>query len=220
MKLINKHIYLIALIVIILFLLSCKKENTITDIEGEVINFYSQSLISGGSLRLTLTIMEVDPMNPQLRQLNPYDTINYIEEIRVNQEGFFHKRIYGLKEKGDYRLVLFNDSLISEDYNIITGKLNNIKVIAKPLRILNVKIKKVNNQYYGILIYIDSDWKFNDYYNINGEIIDTSIYFNTIPDANCFIDYYLYDNNNLLMEPNYDTIYITNTDTIIYEIIN
>jgi len=183
-----KRIFFLASILIIL-IGSCKKDNNRINytFKGNVIDYYTGQGESNDIIYLKSE--KIDASQPQLRQLNHFDTTSFVSRIITGINGTFDKSL--LMDKGDYYMVVYNNRHISFDtVKVSTDLVKDILIKVKGFKLLYISLKNIKNNADSLYIVFDSNKQISK--NIQIRAIDTMIVYNqAIPETECAISCYL-----------------------------
>jgi hypothetical protein len=205
-----------------LLLIGCKEDSVTTFINGTVKEYYSENLIS--SINLRIYDNTINPTDPQLRQIKPYDTASFVSQITVDELGNFDFKTELLVSGREYLLV-YNDyekfSIYSNE--IVVGKNNSVDLKIKYYNALKFKLENLNENIDSVKLFISVD---NSHYDQTEEIVDllldeqftikdnlnTIVFSKSIPDCLLRITYgYFYKGE--YSDPISFKSYINNVDT-------
>ncbi|MDX9696969.1 MAG: hypothetical protein RBT49_14355 [Bacteroidales bacterium] len=193
---------------ILLFTLACEEDSVTTKINGTVKDYYTENAISNINLRVYDNT--IDPTNPQLRQIQPYDSTSFVTKIDVDGFGNFDFETELLKKGKDYLLV-FNDSDKFSIYKneIEVGEKNNFNLKLKHYNTLKVTLENSITEVDSLTLSISVD---NSNYDLTGEIVDllldenfslsdnlnVTVFSKSIPDCLHYITCRYFNNGNFI----------------------
>jgi hypothetical protein len=198
---------LVIIFSLFLLVISCKKSNKTTLLEGYVMDHYSQKVVPN----VVLHIVYINPKNPQIGQTS-YNSQNWIEDIQVNSEGKFSYETINLSNH-KYDLILINDTIISSLVYKVTPYTNNsFTFLTKKLKNLNLHVVQQDTIYNKATFEI-THVPFSKSFILDGISNDTILFEKVIPDITYVIRCLFQKSNNE------DTVItrsfiITNSDTI------
>jgi len=198
----TRKAYPYLIILSILILISCDKEDEITTISGIISEYYTNKGIDNYYIGLS-----------EHKNFSIFSPDKIVDTIYTNKTGSY-KYSFKNKEGYNYQLVYLDNTYSKfESKNIHINKNNIINIKVKDFNTLRLEFKKEINNYEKISI-IDYSNDFNIY---NSIFIDSIvIYDRLVPDELLKLKIYLY-NTQIFEEGNkiIDTnIYIHNEDTI------
>ena len=207
---------------VLIFTLACEEDTETTIINGSVRDYFTENIVS--NIDLIIHDNTIDPTNPQLRQLQPYDTILFITKIPVDNLGNFEIKTESLKKGNDYLLV-YNDSDKFSVYSneIEVGKTNTFNLKLKHFNTLKVKIQNNIVQADSLVLFISVD---NSHFDETGEIVEflldetfsisgnlnTTVLSRSIPECLHNISCRYYENGEYIDNIEVDK-YVSNIDT-------
>lgn len=204
----SRSVNLIFFSILILFLFSCKKDQSnITFIKGNISHLTTSDVVTDIILKLVLN-------NSEERfgrfDYQPYNPVFIIDSIKVNEKGEFNYNYEDLDKNGNYCVLVYDDTIFSEIYQIQVGKVNDFQILVNELGYLAVNISR-NNNYQAIIGQVDN-YLIHNGYLLENDIVDTCIIFRLIPGVCDFANYYYKDTSpdTIISE----TITIIPTDTI------
>ena len=207
---------------ILLFTIACEDDTETTIISGTVREYYNENAVPNIDLRVYDNTM--DPSDPQLRQIQPYDTASFVSKIAVDNYGNFEFKTELLEKGRDY-LIVYNDydkfSIYSNEIEV--GKNNNFNLKLKHYNTLKVILENSITEVDSLTLFIGID---NSHYDQTEEIVDllleesillsdnldTTVYTKSIPDCSHSILCRYFDNGEYIDNVLIDK-YIANTDT-------
>ncbi|NOQ26836.1 MAG: hypothetical protein GQ564_15860 [Bacteroidales bacterium] len=149
-------------------MIGCEEDSVTTFINGTVKEYYSENTISNISLRIYDNT--IDPKNPQLRQIKPYDTPSFVSQIAVDKLGDSDFKTE-LLESGREYLLVYNDyekfSIYSNE--LFVGKNNSVDLKLKYYNTLKFKLENLNEYIDSVKLFISVD---NSHFDQTEEIID------------------------------------------------
>jgi hypothetical protein len=203
-----RSVKLIFFLILFLFLLSCKKDQSNTTIiKGNISHLTSPNVFSGVILKLVLN-------NSEERfgriSYQPYNPVFITDSIEINEKGEFNQNYENLDKNGDYCVLVYNDTIYSDIYKIQVGETNEFQILVNELGYLVVNISR-NNNYQAIIGQVDN-YLIHSGYLLENDIVDTSMIFRLIPGVCDFANYYYKEisPDTIINE----TITISPTDTI------
>jgi hypothetical protein len=153
---------------ILITTIACEEDTVTTIISGSVREYFTENIVS--NIDLIIHDNTIDPTNPQLRQIQPYDTISFVAKIPVDNLGNFEYKTESLRKGNEYLLVYNSGDRFSIYSNEIeVGKTNNINLKLKHYNILKVKIQNNNIQADSLALFISVD---NSHFDETGEIVE------------------------------------------------
>ncbi len=207
---------------VLIFTLACEEDTETTIINGSVRDYFTENIVS--NIDLIIHDNTMDPTNPQLRQLQPYDTISFITKIPVDNLGNFEIKTESLRKGNDYLLV-YNDSDKFSVYSneIEVGKTNTFNLKLKYFNTLKVKIQNNIVQADSLVLFISVD---NSHFDETGEIVEflldetfnisgnlnTTVLSRSIPECLHNISCRYYENGEYIDNIEVDK-YVSNIDT-------
>lgn len=207
---------------ILFFTIACKDDPVTTIINGTVKEYYNENAVANIGLRVYDNTL--NPTDPQLRQIMPYDTASFVAKVSVDNNGNFKFKTDLLEKNGDYLLV-YNDyekfSIYSNEIEV--GKSNIFDLKLKYYNTLKVKIENSLTEADSLILSISVD---NSHFDQTGEIVellldnelflsgnlDTTVFSKSITGCTHSISCRYFNNgeyiNNILTEQ-----FISNVDT-------
>ena len=153
---------------ILLFTVACEDDTETTIISGTVREYYNENAVPNIDLRVYDNTM--DPSDPQLRQIQPYDTASFVSKIAVDNYGNFEFKTELLEKGRDY-LIVYNDygkfSIYSNEIEV--GKNNNFNLKLKHYNTLKVILENSITEVDSLTLFIGID---NSHYDQTEEIVD------------------------------------------------
>jgi len=173
--------------ILFLFLFSCKKDQSnITTVRGNIRHFTSSDVVSPASLKLVLN-------NSEERfgriEYQPYNPVFIIDSIKVNENGEFNQSYENFDKDGDYCVLMYDDTIYSDIYQIRVGEVNDFQILVNELGYLIVNIRKITNNYLAIIGQVDN-YHIHNGYRLENDNVDTSMIFRLIPGDCEFVNYY------------------------------
>lgn len=208
------------LIIALIFTISCKEEEVNTIITGSVKDYYT--LTSIPNIDLHIKKISLDPSDPQLQQIQPYDTSSYFLKIRVDQNGNFSLNTELLEEGEDYLLTYHDHEKFSIYSNAIkTGENNHFNMKVKYYNTLKVFIdNSVETSKIEIKLSVD-DSHFDETeeivhflmdYTFDSGSLTSSNLLRSIPDCSHSIHVKYYSDDEYIDQVSFNK-YVSNTDT-------
>ena len=178
----NKNSILILLLSLLIIIpVSCKKgkedNNNLTIISGTVKHNLSLGFIPEIQVKLVKNnCYEMFGVNKYL----PYSEVFIIDTLTTNDEGSFEKSFSHLDIDGDYCVIVYNDSIISDVYNIIIGETNKFNIFVSDLGYLRLIFSNTSNEYKGLINEVDNYLIYKGC-KLDSNTIDTNFLYGLIP---------------------------------------
>ena len=210
----NKNSILVLLLSFcIIMSVSCKKgkENNddFTIISGTIKHNLSIGFLPGVQVKL---VKNNSYERFGVSKYHPYTEIYIIDTIVTNEEGSFEKSFSNLDIGGDYCVIVYNDSIISDVYNIIIGETNKFNILVSDLGYLRLIFTNTSNEYKGLINQVDNYLIYKGC-KLDSNTIDTNFLYGLIP-GTCKITTNLFINNVVADTTFFETIEIIEKDTI------